>query len=92
MSEKLWLTLGFIAQACFFLRFVFQWIATERRKESHIPEIFWYLSLAGAVGLLFYAIHRKDPVFIAGPALSFLVYARNLHFIHKKKNASTDLT
>lgn len=88
MSETAWLVIGFIAQGCFFLRFAVQWIATEKKRESHIPDIFWYFSIVGAAGLLAYAVHRKDPVFIAGPAFSFVVYARNLYFIRRKKNGA----
>jgi lipid-A-disaccharide synthase-like uncharacterized protein len=48
----------------FTMRFIVQWIASEKKKESVIPVSFWYLSLAGGVIVLFYAIHRMDPVFI----------------------------
>ena len=84
-GESFWLAIGFLSQAMFFMRFAVQWVATEIKKESHIPESFWYFSLAGAAGLLAYAIHRRDPVFIAGLAFSFVVYIRNLYYIHKKK-------
>lgn len=83
--ENLWLFAGFAAQFCFFSRFLVQWIATEIKKESHIPVAFWYFSLVGGSGLLAYAIYRKDPVFIAGQAFGLLVYTRNLTFIHRKK-------
>jgi lipid-A-disaccharide synthase-like uncharacterized protein len=33
--------------------------------------------------LLAYAIHRRDPVFIVGQATGFLIYTRNLWFIHR---------
>ena len=35
--------------------------------------------------LLSYAIHRRDPVFILGQATGFLIYTRNLWFIHRPK-------
>ncbi len=84
-GESFWLAIGFLSQLMFFMRFAVQWVATEIKKESYIPESFWYFSLAGAVGLLAYSIYRKDPVFIAGLAFSFVVYTRNLYYIHKKK-------
>ena len=59
-----WLLFGFIGQAMFTMRFIVQWIASEKKKESVIPVSFWYFSLAGGLIVLFYAIHRMDPVFI----------------------------
>jgi lipid-A-disaccharide synthase-like uncharacterized protein len=80
-----WLIVGFTAQGLFTGRFLIQWIASERRKESHIPVAFWYLSLAGGSLLLAYAVHRRDPVFILGQATGLVVYARNLHLILRKR-------
>ncbi|OQX87129.1 MAG: hypothetical protein B6D55_04280 [Candidatus Omnitrophica bacterium 4484_70.2] len=83
--EFWWLTLGFGGQILFFLRFFVQWIATERKKESVVPISFWYFSIGGAVLLLVYAIHRKDPVFILGQSMGIFIYGRNLYFIYKKR-------
>lgn len=80
-----WLVLGFFAQGFFFMRFLFQWIVSERRKESYIPNIFWFFSLSGGLLLLAYAIHRKDPVFILGQSLGSFIYLRNIILIYKKK-------
>ena len=80
-----WICLGLFAQLLFFTRFLIQWIVSERRKESVIPICFWYLSLAGGLILLIYAIHQLDPVFILGQSMGSIVYTRNLILIHKKK-------
>jgi lipid-A-disaccharide synthase-like uncharacterized protein len=69
----------------FFMRFVIQWIASEKRKESVIPVAFWYFSLGGSVVLLAYAFRQMDPVFIAAYLLNPIIYFRNLYFIHKKR-------
>jgi lipid-A-disaccharide synthase-like uncharacterized protein len=84
--KTVWLAIGFIGQALFFGRFFVQWIASERRKQSVVPRSFWYLSLAGGVVLLAYAIHRRDPVFILGQATGFFIYTRNLWFIHRPQS------
>jgi len=76
-----WVALGFVAQAFFTMRFVVQWIASERARKSVIPVAFWFFSMGGGVLLLIYALYRRDPVFIAGQALGLLVYTRNLYFI-----------
>lgn len=76
-----WVVLGFMAQALFTMRFVVQWIASERARRSVIPVAFWFFSIGGGVLLLIYALYRRDPVFIAGQALGLMVYVRNLYFI-----------
>ncbi len=86
MAEKLWLALGFIAQALFAGRFLVQWIASERAKKSIIPLSFWFLSIIGGGLLLCYAIWRKDPVFIVGQATGFLIYSRNLYLVYRERS------
>jgi lipid-A-disaccharide synthase-like uncharacterized protein len=76
-----WVILGFVAQAFFTMRFVVQWIASERARKSVVPVAFWFFSIGGGTLLLVYALYRRDPVFIAGQALGLLVYIRNLYFI-----------
>jgi lipid-A-disaccharide synthase-like uncharacterized protein len=76
-----WVILGFAAQALFTMRFVVQWIASERARKSVMPVAFWFFSLGGGSLLLIYALYRKDPVFIAGQTLGLIVYIRNLYFI-----------
>jgi lipid-A-disaccharide synthase-like uncharacterized protein len=87
MDEKytFWLIVGFAGQLFFTMRFVVQWIATEKKKESVIPVMFWYLSILGSLFLLSYAISRKDPVFILGQSFGVIVYFRNLYFIYQNK-------
>ena len=85
MTEtSLWIGIGFAGQLLFTSRFLVQWIASERRRESVIPVAFWWFSLAGGVTLLSYALWRRDPVFILGQAMGLVVYARNLALIHAK--------
>lgn len=80
-NEKIWLAIGFLGQGMFFLRFVVQWIHSERLRKSVIPVAFWYFSLAGGTILLAYVIYREDPVLIVGQAMGLIVYLRNLYFI-----------
>ena len=83
--DIVWLTIGFTGQLMFAMRFLIQWLYSEKHKESLIPEVFWYFSIAGGLILLAYAIHRLDPVFILGQSMGVLIYARNLHFISNSK-------
>lgn len=79
-----WIIFGFMGQAAFFMRFLIQWIASEKKKESTIPVAFWYLSLCGGLVLLIYAIHIRDPIFILGQSSGAFIYIRNLILIRKK--------
>ena len=83
--EILFLCIGFVGQGLFASRFVIQWIYSEKKGMSYIPIIFWYLSIFGGLGLLIYAIFRKDPVIILGQSFGILVYTRNLILIYRKK-------
>ena len=76
-----WVVLGFVAQGFFTMRFLVQWIASERARASVIPVAFWFLSIGGGLLLLIYALYRRDPVFIVGQGFGLLVYVRNLYFI-----------
>ena len=80
-----WLALGFLGQAFFSARFLVQWIASERRRQSVVPTGFWIFSLLGGSTLLVYAIYRRDPVFILGQAAGLLVYVRNLMLIRRRR-------
>ncbi|MGI9523768.1 MAG: lipid-A-disaccharide synthase N-terminal domain-containing protein [Hyphomicrobiaceae bacterium] len=84
-AEMMWLGLGFTAQLMFSMRFIIQWIASERARQSIVPETFWYFSFAGGTMLFAYAIYRIDPVFILGQGTGLLIYARNIHFILRDK-------
>jgi len=83
--ELSWLAVGFLAQAMFSMRFLTQWIASERARQSVMPEVFWYYSFAGGLMLFVYAIYRMDPVFILGQGTGLFIYSRNIYFIWSAK-------
>ena len=79
---------GYAAQGMFFMRFVVQWLASEKAKRSVVPVAFWFFSLFGGGLLLIYAIVRQDPVFIAGQAMGMFIYVRNLWLIANERKAA----
>ena len=83
-----WLALGFLAQALFTMRFVVQWIASERAGKSVMPIAFWFFSIGGGLLLLAYALWKRDPVFILGQGFGVFVYARNLFFVYHERRTS----
>ena len=86
-TELIWIFIGFAAQLLFSMRFIMQWIATEKARASIIPETFWYFSFFGGLLLLAYSIYRADPVFILGQATGLIIYSRNIYFIWLGKRA-----
>lgn len=78
---------GLAGQTCFFSRFLVQWIASEKKGVSVVPNAFWYLSLLGGLMVLSYAIWRRDPVFTLGQSVGIFVYIRNIMLIHKRRDA-----
>ena len=81
--ETAWLCVGFVGQGIFTARFVVQWVASEKCRNSVVPIAFWWISLVGGLTLLIYAIERRDPVIITGQAMGLLVYVRNLMLLRK---------
>jgi lipid-A-disaccharide synthase-like uncharacterized protein len=86
--EFWWVCVGLAGQLLFSMRFLVQWIMSERARRSVMPIAFWYFSLAGGLVLLSYAIYRRDPVFILGQATGLIIYGRNLWLIHAAKRAA----
>ena len=84
-AELIWIMVGLGGQVMFMMRFLIQWVVSEKAKKSVIPVSFWWFSIGGAAILLAYAIYRKDPVFILGQSLGFFIYTRNLWFIYQEK-------
>jgi lipid-A-disaccharide synthase-like uncharacterized protein len=84
-----WAVVGWLGNVCFFSRFMVQWYATERRRQVVIPTAFWWLSLAGSLLLLSYALfHQGDLVIIFGYAFNWIPYVRNLviHYRHHRES------
>jgi lipid-A-disaccharide synthase-like uncharacterized protein len=80
-----WTILGFVAQILFTLRFLVQWLASEKAGKSVIPFSFWTFSIGGGALLLFYALVQRDPVYIMGQGLSLLIYFRNVSFVLRER-------
>lgn len=82
------LVLGIVSQIVFTLRFVYQWLYSEKQKESTLPFGFWLLSLIGSLLILTYAVFRQDPVLFTGHILGAIIYIRNLILTRKYAIAS----
>jgi lipid-A-disaccharide synthase-like uncharacterized protein len=80
-----WLALGAVGQTVFLLRFVYQWLYSERKGESVLPLGFWIVSLVGSFLVLIYAILRRDEVLILGNVPGMVVYTRNIVLLRREQ-------
>tara|TARA_R100000935_G_scaffold55853_1_gene86352 strand:+ start:673 stop:1305 length:633 start_codon:yes stop_codon:yes gene_type:complete len=78
------LMLGIVSQVVFTLRFIYQWIYSEKQKESILPLGFWLLSFAGSSLIIIYSVYRVDPVLFAGHAIGIVMYARNMVILRRE--------
>jgi len=83
-GQAVWIGVGFLGQFLFGARFLVQWISSEACGKSVVPNVFWYLSVAGGVTLLSYAIYRGELVFIIGESVTLFVFLRNLQLLHRR--------
>jgi lipid-A-disaccharide synthase-like uncharacterized protein len=73
-----WMVWGTIAQLIFISRFFYQWIHSEKEKESLFPLGFWIISTVGSLMIFTYSVARIDPVLFASHSLGLFVYFRNI--------------
>ncbi|TVZ27683.1 lipid-A-disaccharide synthase-like uncharacterized protein [Gillisia sp. Hel_I_86] len=78
------LMLGIVSQVVFTLRFIYQWIYSEKQKESILPLGFWLLSFTGSFLIIVYSVFRVDPVLFAGHAFGIVMYARNMVILRRQ--------
>lgn len=87
-TTRVWLAIGLLGQVLFSMRWVVQWVQSERSKRSITPLAFWYFSVAGGATLLTYAVHRRDAVFILGQGAGLFIYLRNLYLIARARRGA----
>lgn len=76
-----WVIIGLFGQLFFTMRFIVQWVHSERLKKSVVPVAFWFFSLGGGATLFAYALYKHDLVFSLGQGVGLLIYVRNLMLI-----------
>ena len=81
-----WVVVGLVGSFVFSVRFVIQWLASERAKKSVIPFGFWECSALGAILVLSSFMHQKNLNGILQNLLPLPIYIRNLYmrYTHKE--------
>lgn len=87
--DLIWLLVGLGAQLMFSMRFLIQWISSEKARRSVMPVAFWWFSIIGGLLLLAYGFYRGEPVIILGQSFGIVVYARNLWLIYAERRLAT---
>ncbi len=85
-----WKLVGYLGLALFGGRWLVQVIYSAREGHSHVPSLFWYMSLCGSSCLLAYFLFGKnDSVGILSNLFPSAVALYNLYLIHSNKKKST---
>ena len=88
--ESILIVVGFAGQGLFAMRFIIQWLSSEKQAKSVIPVAFWYFSIGGGSVWFLYAIWRQDLVFMSGQGLGLFIYLRNLYFVRRSSRMNED--
>ncbi|MFN0011290.1 MAG: lipid-A-disaccharide synthase N-terminal domain-containing protein [Phycisphaerales bacterium] len=84
-GSVVWVAVGLAGQGLFFGRMMVQWVQSEKKRLSHVPESFWWFSLFGGAMLFTYFAWRQDIVGVLGQTSGVVIYARNLRLIRKER-------
>lgn len=82
--------LGLVGNAVFSMRFLIQWIQSERAGKSVIPRSFWYWSIGGSLIMLMYFTMQRDPAGMLAYLPNSAIYLRNLHLIRKHSRTKSE--
>ena len=86
-----WFILGMIGSLIWYTRYIWQWLYSERKKESAFPLLFWYVSLCGITLNTIYAVMMRDIVFILGFLFNVVPIIRNIMLIkHAHRHAHSE--
>jgi lipid-A-disaccharide synthase-like uncharacterized protein len=77
---------GSVGQVIFTFRFIYQWIYSEKEKESVLPLGFWIISTIGSLMIFAYSIFRLDPVLFLAHILGLFMYLRNILIYFGKRS------
>jgi lipid-A-disaccharide synthase-like uncharacterized protein len=83
--DTIWISVGYLGQAVFGIRFLIQWLRSEQAGHSVVPLAFWYVSVAGGLITLAYALHLQAWPLVLGQAMPLPIYIRNLYMIHRDR-------
>jgi lipid-A-disaccharide synthase-like uncharacterized protein len=81
-----WQVVVWVGNACYFSRFLCQWIASERSGRTEVPRVFWWLSVVGSILVGLYTWRIGQPILLLSYLLVLTIYVRNLFLSSARKN------
>ncbi len=81
-----WFLFSVVGQAFFTMRFLVQWVHSERSGRSVVPDAFWTFSIGGGTMLLVYCVHQAEAALAVGQASGLLIYLRNYWLIRRNRS------
>ncbi len=78
MRWDVWELVGLLGEGLFFFRLLAQWLASEKVKKPVIPVVYWYMSLAGTLVLIAYAMHIGSFAVLLPQVVGVFLYLRGL--------------
>lgn len=76
--------LGLISTLCFTLRFLVQWLQSERAGRSIVSRPFWWISLLGNGSLLIHSLIQGQYFICLVQGVNGVIAARNLNLMQPK--------
>ena len=83
--------MGAVGQLMLNLRYVYQWIYSEKKNESVLPVGFWIISATASVMIIGYSWFRSDPVLLVSQGMGVVVYIRNIVLYLRPRKASPSI-
>lgn len=83
--QILYYPLGLAPCVFFSLRFLIQWIQSEKRKKSYTDKLFWQLSISGNVLLALHYFIQFQYIFLIIQSGNAIIAWRNLNLMQKNK-------
>jgi lipid-A-disaccharide synthase-like uncharacterized protein len=84
-----WIIFGISAGVIFYSRFYVQWVVSERKRKSVVPDAFWYQSIVGSLMLMVWSFRDQSPLGALSQSLNVVPYSRNVVHIWREKGRLT---
>ncbi len=81
--------LGFMANLCFFLRFIYQWGNSELKKKSIVDPTFWKISLFGNTIMVLHTMIQLQLGVLLIQTVNGMISWRNLNLMKEPKKQWT---
>lgn len=86
----IWIAIGTIGTGLFGCRFILQWLVSEAKRKSVVPNAFWYISVVAAVLQAASFLQRAEWINFFGVSANLPIYLRNIWLIRNGKAQPTN--